>query len=103
MAQDMSTDHLWTKAKKLEAGAWVSGAAGIGILLWYTASGYSVTDSYEGMFYASIGLELMGGVLMMSSQNQKKKAILQYNQSLEEGISLRIQPAINGVKFIMYF
>jgi hypothetical protein len=55
------------------------------------------------MFYASIGLELLGGVLMMSSQNQKKKAILQYNQSMEEGISLRIQPAINGVRFIMYF
>lgn len=98
MAEDLSTNQLWQKSKSLETLGWISSVASLLIIGYGAKSGSS-----NALLYTSLGLALVGSGFLISTHNLKRKAILKYNNSLEDGIAISISPYINGIRLTMHF
>ncbi|MDY7396692.1 hypothetical protein UMM65_15695 [Aureibaculum sp. 2210JD6-5] len=98
---DVAIKH-WNNAKTYKTLSWVALAAEAGFGVW------SISDSYNQRqnIVPTIGvLGSFAGVITFSliSHHQKKKAILKYNEGLDNKISFKIMPSKQGIGIVMEF
>ena len=92
----------WQKSKDHMAYSWLALGAEIGFLVWQL-NARDNGKSQTGPFIGVIGTAVAAIGFSISSANLKRKAILKYNQAIEDSGSLYIGPAPNGFGMVYRF
>jgi len=99
--QDVKSAELWNKSKKQMAYGLGAFGVQLGFFAWQIVrrnDGESQTLPVVGGL-ASAGVAI---AFILSSNNSKKKAILQYNDSKDTGV-INIGPTYNGMGLVLSF
>ena len=81
----------WQKSKKLALGGLVFGAANLGSTIWLVSS-IDKKKPLTGPIIAAAGTGLVGMLFFKFSGDNKRRAILNYNDNLDKGTSFRLVP-----------
>ena len=94
----------WKRSRTYNTIAFASSAVALGTGVAIVAHN-SENPAPEELYVASIGTTLIGIIMTLSAQNQKKKTILTYNKGLEKQMSFKIDPIgnKNGVGLTIQF
>lgn len=98
---DVAFKH-WNKAKTYNTLSWVALASEVGFGVWMISNSANQKDNTV----ASIGFlgSIAGGITFaLISHHQKKKAILKYNEGLDNKTSFKIMPSKQGFGIVMEF
>lgn len=94
MKESQAAEMHWQKSKKQALGGLVFGAANFGSAIWLL-SNLDKNEPLTGPAIAVAGTGLIGSIFFHSSMKNKKKAILEYNDSLDKKTSYRLVPTSN--------
>ena len=89
----VSATH-WKKSKKQLLGALIAGAANAGSAAWYLRADDQDNDT-TGPIIAFAGTAIIGSIFYWSANKNKRKAVLEYNDSLGKKTSYRFVPVSN--------
>lgn len=84
----------WQKSKKLALGGLVFGLANLGSTVWLVTS-LDQNKPLTGPIIAAAGTGLVGIIFFKASSDNKRKAILNYNENLNGGTSFHLVPVNN--------
>ncbi len=84
----------WQKSKKMALGGLVFGLANLGSTVWLV-SNLDQSKPLTGPIIAAAGTGLVGMIFFKASSDNKRRAILNYNDSLGGGTSFRLVPVNN--------
>lgn len=104
MMESQMAQAEWQKSKKLALGGLVFGAANLGSTIWLV-SNLDKNEPLTGPIIAAAGTGLAGMIFFKASAKNKKMAILNYNEGLDNGTSFRLVPTSNryGVGLALKF
>jgi hypothetical protein len=104
MMESQVAQEQWRKSKKLALGGLVFGAANLGSTIWLVGN-LDQNEPLTGPIIAAVGTGLAGAIFFKASSNNKKMAILNYNESLDGGTSFRLVPInnLNGTGLALKF
>lgn len=81
----------WKRSRTLNTFGILSSAVAIGTGIGIVARDEN-KDAPTSLYAASIGTTIIGVILYLSANNQKKKAVLTYNKGLEDNLSYKLVP-----------
>ena len=84
----------WKKSKKQLLGALIAGAANAGSAAWYLRADDQDNDT-TGPIIAFAGTAIIGSIFYWSANKNKRKGVLEYNDSLGKKTSCRFVPVSN--------
>ncbi len=93
---------MWNKHKRYTGFGIISAGVQIGFGAWYIMrrkDDESIAVPFIG-FAAATATTI---VFIISADSHKKNAFLNYNQGLDEGVSLKLGPTYNGYGFVYSF
>lgn len=82
----------WKKSKSQMLGALIAGAANAGSAVWYLTADNKDTT---GPIIAFAGTAVLGSIFYWSANKNKRKAILEYNDSAVKKTTYRLVPTSN--------
>lgn len=94
MMESQVAQAEWQKSKKLALGGLVFGLANLGSSIWVITS-LDQNKPLTWPIIAAAGTGLVGMIFFKASADNKRKAILNYNDSLGGGSSFRLVPVSN--------
>ena len=94
MDETSTTQPYWHKAKKQMLGGLIAGAANAGSAIWYLTAENDDKDT-TGPIVAFAGTAIIGSIFYWSANSNKRKDILEYNDSLGKKTSYRLVPTSN--------
>lgn len=94
MKESQVAQAEWQKSKKLALGGLVFGAANLGSTVWLI-SNIDQNKPLTGPIIAAAGTGLIGMIFFKKSGDNKRNAILNYNDNLDGGTSFRLEPVNN--------
>ncbi len=102
--ENQIADMHWQKSKKQMLGGLIAGAANLGSAIWYLANENGDTDT-AAPIATFAGTAILGTIFYLSANNNKKKAVLEYNDGLGKKTSLHLLPTSgpNGVGLALRF
>lgn len=94
----------WKKSKGQMLGALIAGAANAGSTVWYLTADDKDKDT-TGPIIAFAGTAILGSIFYWSANKNKRKAILEYNDSVDKKTTFRLVPTSNenGVGLALKF
>ncbi|MGB6151512.1 MAG: hypothetical protein WBG48_05925 [Pricia sp.] len=94
MMESQVAQAEWQKSKKLALGGLTFGLANLGSTAWLV---YNIDQSkpLTGPIIAAAGTGLVGMIFFKASGDNKRRAILNYNDNLDNGTSFRVVPVSN--------
>ncbi|MUH35965.1 hypothetical protein D9O36_08940 [Zobellia amurskyensis] len=104
MSESQVAQVNWEKSKKQMLGGMIAGAANFGTAIWFLVN-ENDHKPVTGPAIAFAGTGLIGSLFFHHAMKNKKEAILNYNESLDNGMSFRMVPAVNenGVGLALKF
>lgn len=95
----------WNRSKTFSTLSWVALAAETGFAIWEIADNTPFEDESNNTIttvgvFGSLAAVITFGVL---SHTQKKKAILKYNQGIQENTAFKIMPSKKGIGIAIVF
>ncbi|MDT7828113.1 hypothetical protein RQM65_05470 [Pricia sp. S334] len=94
MMDSQVAQNEWRKSKKLALGGLISGVANLGSVVWLV-SNLDQSKPLTGPIIATVGTGAIGMIFFKAASENKRKAILNYNDSLSGGTSFRLVPVNN--------
>ena len=94
MMESQVAQAEWQKSKKLALGGLVFGLANLGSTVWLVTS-LDQNKPLTGPIIAAAGTGLVGMIFFKASGDNKRRAILNYNDGLGKGTSFRLVPVNN--------
>lgn len=94
MMESQVAQAEWQKSKKLALGGLIFGAANLGSTVWLV-SNIDQNKPLTGPIIAAAGTGLVGMIFFKKSGDNKRRAILNYNDNLDGGTSFRLVPVNN--------
>lgn len=95
MQESQVAEMHWQKAKKQAIGGLIGGTANLGATVWLL-SNLDKNESLVGPAVAVAGTGIIAAIFFKSSMNNKRTAILEYNDALDKKTSYRLLPISNG-------
>ncbi|CAZ94896.1 hypothetical protein Q4603_12480 [Zobellia galactanivorans] len=104
MSESQVAQMNWEKSKKQMMGGMIAGAANFGTAIWFLVN-ENDDKSVTAPAIAFAGTGIIGSIFFHHAMKNKKEAILNYNDSLGNGTSFRMVPAVNenGVGLALKF
>jgi hypothetical protein len=104
MKENSVAEMHWQKSKKQMLGGLIAGTANLGAAIWYLANENGNKDT-AAPIATFAGTAIIGTIFYLSANNNKKKAILEYNEGLGKKTSFRLLPtsSSNGVGLALQF
>lgn len=104
MMESQVAQAQWQKSKKLALGGLVFGLADLGSTVWLV-SNLDQDKPLTGPIIAAVGTGLVGMIFFKASSDNKRMAILNYNDNLAGGTSFRLVPLYrqNGTGLALKF
>ncbi len=94
MTESQVAQAEWKKSKKLALGGLGFGLANLGSTIWLVTS-LDQNKPLTGPIIAAAGTGLVGMIFFKAASDNKRRAILNYNDSLGGGTSFRLVPVNN--------
>ncbi|MBT2161993.1 hypothetical protein [Zobellia barbeyronii] len=104
MSESQVAQVNWEKSKKQMFGGMIAGAANFGTAIWFLVN-ENDHKSVAAPAIAFGGTAIIGSIFFHHAMKNKKEAILNYNDSVGNGTSFRMVPAVNenGVGLALKF
>ncbi|WP_289041602.1 hypothetical protein [uncultured Zobellia sp.] len=104
MSESQVAQLNWGKSKKQMVGGMIAGAANFGTAIWFLVN-ENDHKPVTGPAIAFAGTGIIGSIFFHHAMKNKKEAILNYNESVGNGTSFRMVPAVNenGVGLALKF
>lgn len=94
MKESQVAEMHWQKSKKQALGGLLFGAANFGSTVWLI-SNLDKNEPLTAPLITAAGTGLIGAIFFHSSSKNKKTAILEYNDALDNKTSYRLVPTSN--------
>ncbi|MCG2460553.1 hypothetical protein K8352_07325 [Flavobacteriaceae bacterium F89] len=104
MTQNQDAEIYWQKSKKQMLATLAVGTVNLGSAIWFVVN--EMDDKpVTAPLVAFAGTGLIGSIIYYSASKNKKKAILEYNDSLGKKVSFHLVPTSNenGVGLALKF
>ncbi|WP_276165621.1 hypothetical protein [Zobellia alginiliquefaciens] len=104
MSESQVAQVNWQKSKKQMLGGMAAGVANFGTAIWFLVN-ENDDKSVTAPAIAFAGTGIIGSIFFHHAMKNKKEAILNYNESVGNGTSFRMVPAVNenGVGLALKF
>lgn len=94
MMESQASEMHWQKSKKQLLGGMVAGAANFGSAIWFLAN-LDDNKPLTGPIISLAATGAIGSIFFHSAMENKKMAILEYNDALGKKMSFRLVPTSN--------
>ena len=94
MMESQAAEMYWQKSKKQMLGGLIAGTANLGSAIWYLVN-ENDDKSTTAPIITFAGTAVLGSIFYYSAMNNKKNAILEYNDSLGKKTSFYLVPVGN--------
>lgn len=94
MMESQVAQAEWLKSKKLALGGLGFGLANLGSTIWLITS-LDQNKPLTGPIIAAVGTGIIGMIFFKASADNKRRAILNYNDGLSGGTSFHLVPVNN--------
>jgi len=104
MKESQVAEKHWQKSKKQALSGLIFGAGNFGSTIWLVSS-IDKNEPLTGPIIASAGTGLIAAILFKTASDNKRTAILEYNDALDKKTSYRLVPTSNqnGVGLALKF